>query len=103
MNKEEILAKSREAREDEGMTAVENKGRRTGIVAFCCVEVIFLIVDFIFGNESYAPLAMFWAFISAEAYPKYRFTKKKIFLIMTIVAGLASAVNIVSYIIACMR
>ena len=87
MNREEILAKSRAEKMDEGMQQAENRGRRIGVSAFCCVYVFIVIFNFVQGYPSYGFHAMFWAFVAAEAYPKYRFTGNKGFLVSTVAGG----------------
>ena len=52
MNREEILAKSRAEKTDEGMQQAENRGRRIGISAFCCVYVFIVIFNFVQGYPS---------------------------------------------------
>lgn len=49
MNREEILAKSRAEKTDEGMQQAENRGRRIGVSAFCCVYVFIVIFNFVQG------------------------------------------------------
>lgn len=99
MNKDEILAKSRNEKSDEGMQQAENKGRRIGVSAFCGVFIFIVIFNLFNGQQSYAPQAMFWAFVAAEAYPKYRFTKRKEYLISTIAGCIASVAFLVNFII----
>ena len=60
MNREEILAKSRAEKMDEGMQQAENRGRRIGVSAFCCVYVFIVIFNFVQGYPSYGFHAMFW-------------------------------------------
>ena len=95
MNREEILAKSRAEKTDEGMQQAENRGRRIGVSAFCCVYVFIVIFNFVH--------AMFWAFVAAEAYPKYRFTGNKGFLASTVAGTLASAASLGSFVISVLR
>ena len=99
MNREEILARSRAEQNDEGMRDAEEKGRRIGIRAFCLVEVIVLLFNFFTGQPNYVPMAMFWAFAAAEAYPKYRFTGKRSFLAVTIMGGVCSLLFLVCHIL----
>ena len=47
--------------------------------------------------------AMFWAFVAAEAYPKYRFTGNKGFLASTVAGTLASAASLGSFVISVLR
>ena len=103
MNREEILAKSRAEKMDEGMQQAENRGRRIGVSAFCCVYVFIVIFNFVQGDPSYGFHAMFWAFVAAEAYPKYRFTGNKGFLVSTVAGALASAASLGSFVISVLR
>lgn len=87
MNREEILAKSRAEAVDEGMREAESKGRQLGITAFTVMLLIIVIFNWCTGQSNNVPLAMFWAFAAAEAYPKYKFTQDKSFLVSTFIAG----------------
>lgn len=99
MNREEILQKSRDAKQDEGFVQAENQGRRMGIVAFVCVFIFIFIFSFINGQNTYAPLSMFWAFVAAEAYPKFRFTSNRAYLLTTICASLLTLCYFVCYVV----
>ena len=99
MDKDKILERSRAEQNDEGMRDAEEKGRRIGIRAFALVEVIVLLFNFFTDQPNYVPIAMFWAFAAAEAYPKYRFTGKRSFLAVTIMGGLASLLFLVCHIL----
>ncbi len=90
MNKEEVLKLSREQKEDEGELFAENSGRRFGVIGFSAVFVILLLFNFLTGQSNFVPFTMFWAYGAAEAYGKYCVTKKKVFLITTIFAAVAS-------------
>lgn len=103
MNKEQILSRSRAEKSDEGMQQAENSGRRIGVSAFCVVFIFLILFNTFKGHQSYAPFAMFWAFIAAESYPKYRFTKNKAYLISTVAGTIASAAALVSYILSLSR
>ena len=86
MNKDEILARSRKENLDEGFIYAENRGRKIGISVFCFVFAFIVLFNFYHGESSYAPMAMFFAYIAAEAYPRYCFSKNKGDLI-TVAAG----------------
>ena len=103
MNKDEILAKSRNENADEGMTAAENRGRRIGITAFALVEVSILIFNWFTSQPNYVPLALFWAFAAAEAYPKYKFSGKRAYLITVVCGAMAGAASLASYILTILR
>lgn len=99
MNREEILARSRNENIDEGFQDAANKGRRIGLSAFCCIFIVIMIFNFFTGQDSHAPEAMFWAFLSTEAYYKYRFTKEKIYLTTTIAGVIVTIASLANYII----
>lgn len=99
MNKEEILKKSREEGNDEGLKEVENNGRKLGEMAFTLVFIFILIINSLNGKSSYAPMAMFWAFLAAEAYPKFKFTKQKVYLISIFAGSIANVAYLINFVI----
>lgn len=99
MNREEILEKSRKEKQDEGMLNAENRGRKLGMVAFCIVFIAIMLINFCTGHSNHAPLTMFWAFLAAEAYPKYKFTGRKSYLVITVAGGLASLFALLNYLV----
>lgn len=103
MNKEEILAKSRKEKNDEGLIAAENKGRKIGIAAFCFVFIFIVLFNFFNAQPNHAPMALFWAFFAAEAYPKYKFTSKSGYLITVIAGAVASIAFLVSHVLTVLR
>ena len=54
MNRDEILQRSRAAKEDEGNTFLENRGRRFGVVGFCAMYILLVVFNFATGQSSYA-------------------------------------------------
>jgi len=92
MNKEEILEKSRKDYNDEGMIQAENKGREIGFIVFVIVFLIVALMNLFYGdnNDNYGPFAMFWAFLAAESYPKYKFTKRKSDLFTIILSSIGA-------------
>ncbi len=103
MNKEEILTRSRNENKDEGMSAAENKGRKIGSLVFCLVFIFITVFNLLNGQSNYAPAAMFWAFIAAESYPKYVFTKQKTYMVTTVAGAVASIASLGSFIITTLR
>ena len=82
--------------------------RRTGGVEsesarFAACMFFIVIFNFVQGYPSYGFHAMFWAFVAAEAYPKYRFTGNKGFLASTVAGTLASAASLGSFVISVLR
>ena len=86
MDRDEILRRSRAEKEDEGNTFLENRGRRWGVAGFCSLYLLLVVFNLITGRSSYSIHALFWCYISLEAWGKYRTCGRRIFL-MT--AGLA--------------
>lgn len=91
MDREEILAKSRAEKKDEGFEVAEEKGRKYGMIAFVIVFLIVTIVNFVQGQSNFAPLAMFFTYSAAESYPLYKFTRKKTYLLASVL-GIVAAV-----------
>lgn len=99
VNKEDILAKSRKEKNDEGLIAAENQGRKIGIAAFCFVFIFILLFNFITGQASSSAVALFWAFFAAEAYPKYKFTSESHYLLIVIGGTIASIAALANYVL----
>ena len=98
MNKEEILAKSRKENNDEGKKNAENKGREIGIVSFLIVLVFLLIFNMCNGQSNDALAAVFWSYVAAESYPRYRFSKDKTLLVTAIAGSFLSIANLITYV-----
>ncbi len=90
MDKEEILKKSREQKEDEGTVYADNKGRRYGVIGFCSVFIIIMFFNIFTKQNNFVPYSMFFAYMSAEAYGKYRAVKTKALMVTIILASIAS-------------
>jgi len=90
MGKEEILKRSRAEKEDEGETYAADRGRRAGVMAFCLVFIAIVAFNLITGQNSYAPFAMFWAYIAAEGWGKYRVSGAKVHLWTVIFGGVGA-------------
>lgn len=103
MNREEILAKSRDEKIDEGMISAENRGRKIGSYAFCLIFIFITLFNLFTGRGNDGPQAMFWAFVAAEAYPKYRFTGKRAYMVITVAGSFNAAAALASFVIAAIR
>lgn len=84
MNKEEILNKSRNSKEDEGVEFIEKKGFTLGFGVFMIITVLIVVFNEIIGLESFDIFALLAGFASAESITKYRFTHKKKYAVGTI-------------------
>ena len=77
MEKEEILARSREEKEDEGRIVAENQGNRLAVVLMTVMFCFFVLFNLAFDYSIAMPMAMYGGFIVADAYGKYRFDGKR--------------------------
>ena len=105
MKKDEILQKNRESNNDEGMEYAENKGRKIGFIAFAILFIFIAIFNLLLGDPRtfYAISPLFWIFIAGEAYGKFCFTKKGVYLITTIAGGISSILFTVKFILITLR
>lgn len=90
MDREEILRRSRAEKEDEGSTFLENKGRRFGVAGFCVIFIVLLVFNGITGQSSYSIHALFWSYISLEAWGKYRVSRRRAFAATAVLAAVSS-------------
>ena len=83
--KDEILAKSRSAKKDEGMEHAVLRGNKLGEITMAIVVVPILAIAVLFGNLAVfsATGAAIAAFTFAQCFSEYRFTKRKYHLIWT--------------------
>lgn len=105
MNKKEVLEKSRQSHKDEGIEYAENQGRKIGFIAFTLLFAFLIIFNLFFGESSthHAVLSLFWAFIAAEGYGKYRFFKEKVYLVTVIAGSIASVLSVANYVLTTLR
>lgn len=105
MNKEEILERSRQSHKDEGVEYAENQGRKIGFGVFVILFAFLVIFNFIYGetNTFYAISSLFWAFMAAEAYAKYRFVKQKAYLVTAVAGSIASFFSVINFVMITLR
>ena len=101
MKKEDILARSRQSHKDEGMEHAENRGRKIGFIAYTIVTAILAVLSLFFWQLGtlHAVSLLFWTYFCFESYSKFRFTKKKRYLVMIIGGGVAAIYALISYIL----
>lgn len=105
MKKEDILEKSRQSRKDEGVEYAENQGRKIGFIALTLLFAVLAILSLLFWQIGtlHAVSSLFWTYFSVEAYGKYRFTKKKAYLILSVFGSIAAIVAVINFILAILR
>lgn len=99
MNKEDILAMSRQKHADEGIREAENCGQKIGITACCLMTILIVLFNLFHGPSNNIPFVLFWTFITAEAYPKYKFTGNRTFLITTITGSIIAFCYLLIYVL----
>lgn len=97
MDREEILKRSREQKEDEGTVYADNKGRRYGVIGFCSVFIIILLFNILTKQNNFVPYSMFFAYVAAEAYGRYRATKAKMLMVTTVTSSIAAVGSLACY------
>ena len=99
MEKEEVLAMSRREKTDEGFTVAEHQGRRLGVAAFSAVLIFIVLFNLFTGQNNNIPLSLCWAFVAAEAYPKYKFTRKSSYLVVVVAGSIACIAFLIAHIL----
>lgn len=99
MEKQDILAKSRQEKEDEGVTYAENSGRRYGEISFCLLMIAVLIYNLAKDLDSYLPLALLWGYLAAQALGKYQVRRERSFLWGIVFGAIASVCFLACYVL----
>lgn len=87
MNKEEILAKSRNDSKKEDLMQVKNKYMDMGDLWVLLVITGIMLYKHHLGLSLYDTLAIFEAYMFSKSYPLYRFSGKRKHLISMLVNG----------------
>lgn len=74
MDRDEILAKSRAEKRDEGQTYADAVGRRAGLIAMTAMMLILLMFNSRMGRRSDDVFCMYWTYLGVKAFGKYRVT-----------------------------
>ncbi len=100
MNRDEILKKSREQKEDEGVKFIANKGMSYGIIGlsvmFFAMAIIFMFVG---GHNLNVPFAMMTAYQGAENIGRYSAGGGKQTLFWGIVLTVLAVVFLLAYLL----
>ncbi|WP_426348826.1 DUF6442 family protein [Alloiococcus sp. CFN-8] len=101
MGLKESTSKSKDILQDKGNKSVNGQRNRIGYI-FCGILFLFLITfNLLYGEPAtlHAITALFWAFLAADYYERYRSTKIKLNLINTIVFSIAAFMSTLNYIL----
>lgn len=98
MDRERILEKYRNEKNDEGMENSENTGRIYGLSAFYWVALVLFIIGFCLGKRT--ELLFIFVLISfvTENFAKYRFTRAPRYLRRAFFWGIWAMLGIVIYV-----
>lgn len=99
MNKDEILRKSREQKEDEGIIHADNAGRRYGFIGLTVMFAAHVVVVLLFGGSFAVPMSLWCAFMGAECFGKYKANAQKSELFGGVVLSFAAVVYFLSYLL----
>lgn len=103
MEREEILRRSHAEKEDEGSIFLENRGRRFGVAGFGLMFIVLLVFNCATGRSSYGIHALFWCYISLEAWGKYRICRQKGVQATGILAAVTSLCFLACYVLEVLR
>ncbi len=99
MNKEEILKRSREQKEDEGVIYSDNTGRRYGFIGLNLMLSAYMILVLFLGGNFVIPMSFWCAFTGAECLGKYKATASKGEMLGGIVLCAAAVLFLLSYVL----
>ena len=100
MSKDEILKKSREQKEDEGVMHTENAGRRYGFIGLSITLAAYMLLVVFEGGNFVIPISFWCAFTGAECFGRYKTNSKKSELLGGVVLTLSAIAFFLSY---CLR
>ena len=103
MTKEEILAKSRNEKKDEGTEYIASRGRRWGVAAMSLMYLALIVFNWFNGQDHDQLMAMFWAYLSFEAYGMYKVNHERMRLIAAICGLIVAVLFAVCYVITVLR
>ena len=103
MTKEEILARSRNEKKDEGTEYIASRGLRWGVAAMSLMFIALSVFNWANGQDNDQLLAVFWAYLSFEEYGMYKVTHERSRLIAAILGLVAAVLFAVCYVITVLR
>lgn len=103
MDREDILRRSREEKQDEGRTYVDNWGRRVGVVGFCLMFLVILVFNYCTGQNNCGLMALFWAYVAAEAWGRYRACRVRGQLFIALAGALGALCWLAAYVLGVLK
>ena len=97
MNRDEILAKSRAEKEDEGMQHEEHRAESRSLRTILLIAAVVVFYDIYRGQTNHAVYAITWANVAVSYFSRYRFTKKKSDLLLPILATFSCILSLITY------
>jgi len=96
--------KYQEMQDDQNSQEINEKakteGMKAGSSAMLILAIALLLFDFIIGDRIYinAFQTLIWGYLVADAYPQYKYTKRKSFLVIMIGGSIALIVSLVLFV-----
>jgi len=108
LDKEKILLKSRQSKQDEGLQFTNIQGSKIGFTFFTAVFAVLILFATFFAQTNqvgtiHALIALYLTFCTGEVYAKYKFFNKKSYLIVSFICSFAVIVNSIAYIVTALR
>ncbi len=95
-----LLEQYKKAKEDEGVQHAEAKGYSSGFIA--CSVFMVIVIAFCIPTRQVAPMAaagsLYWAYLTAFFFQKYRFTQKTRYLLVSIYGCIATLTTLILFI-----
>jgi len=108
LDREKILLKSRQSKQDEGLQFTNTQGSKIGYTFFTAVFAVLILFATFFAQTNqigtiHALIALYLTFWAGEVYAKYKFFNKKSYLIASFIGTIAVIVNSIVYIVTILR
>lgn len=103
MNKEEILARSRAERKDEGEEFALGKGRLYGEAAMTLMYLALLVFNWVYDRDNSMLFALYWMYLAFELIGRYRVKHQKKLLVGAIISIIASVGFTIGYVVSVVR
>ena len=97
MNREEILEKSRQEKEDEGVTYALDKGRRYGLGGMNLMMSVLLLFNVWQGQDNSVIFALLCTYNGFNLLGSYRVLRKNLYLIAAVWCLLAGVISCIIY------